>query len=143
MQVKLIVIGHLGRDCSVKIVNGSNAITFPIASTEKWKNKDGVQMENTTWVECTLWRKPEASTIATYLKKGTLVKVEGRPEARAWKAKSSDEIKSGLTLRIDDLLLLGGPKTSGANTAAPVTENNAAENTAAAPVVPTEEDLPF
>ncbi len=143
MKVKITAVGHLGRECSVKIINGVNAISFSMAVTEKYKNKEGVLIDNTTWLECTLWRKPEHSTVAQYLKKGQLVMVEGRPEVKAYKSREG-EARASLTIRIDELLLLGGSKS-----AAPGAEGlaTAADNPGGADFVPKtntpEEDLPF
>ena len=54
-MIKLMVIGHLGKDCTVNTVNGKNVINFSVAHTEKFKDSSGAQREKTTWVECAYW----------------------------------------------------------------------------------------
>ena len=105
-KLKMSAIGYLGNDCAIRYVNGVNAINFSVAVSEKYKDKAGVQHERTSWVECTLWRKPEQGRIAEFLKKGTLVAVEGRPEARGYKGKNGDAIYGSLMMRVDELHLL-------------------------------------
>lgn len=125
------VIGYLGRDAAVSDVDGMCAINFSVAHTEKFK-KDNVQHEKTTWVECTIWRKPDAVNVASYLKKGVMVYVDGKPDARAYKAKVGDAIHGVMILRVDKIVFLS--KAGAVN-------EQASETTVTAPA-PTD-DLPF
>lgn len=144
-KLKLRAIGHLGRDCSIRhIDSGSSAISFPIACTEKYKDRQGNNAERTTWVDCTLWRKPDQLKVAEFLKKGMLVAVEGMPSTRGYKAKSTDEIKSSLLMRVDELEFLGGAKTE--SSTQPSTTNVAAAETETTEVFTSSaegDDLPF
>lgn len=111
MEIKLSAIGHIGRDCSVRhLENGTIAINFPLAATERYSDKAGIKHERTTWVDCTVWRKWETMKIADYLKKGQLIKIEGRPEVRGYQSKDKTTIHGSLQCRVDSLLLLGGLK---------------------------------
>lgn len=103
-MIKLMVIGNLGKDCTVNNVNGKNVINFNVAHTEKFKDNSGAQREKTTWVECAYWT--DRTGIAPYLKKGTQVYVEGSPEVRTYQ---TNEGKSGasLSLRVQTVQLLG------------------------------------
>jgi single-strand DNA-binding protein len=106
-MLKIIFSGNLGNDAEVKNVNGTNAISFSVAHTEKYRGRDGQTVENTTWMRCTLWRKPEASSIAQYLKKGTKVLIEGKPEARAY-VTSAGQAAASLEVRVDNVELMSG-----------------------------------
>ena len=45
---KATIIGYLGGDPEMKITNnGSPLAKFNIATTERWKNKQGIQQERT------------------------------------------------------------------------------------------------
>ena len=103
-MIKLMVIGNLGKDCTVNTVNGKNVINFNIAHTEKFKDSTGAQREKTTWVECAYWT--DRTGIAPYLKKGTQVYAEGSPEVRTYQTQDG---KSGasLTMRVLNVQLLG------------------------------------
>jgi len=56
---------------------GTPVTTFSMASSRKWSNADGSQGEETVWFRVTVWRR-QAETAAQYLRKGSLVLVEGR-----------------------------------------------------------------
>lgn len=154
-MLKLTAIGHLGADCVVRNAGGTNAINFDVAHTEKFRDAQGVQTEKTTWIRCTLWRKPESSGIAAYLKKGQLVYVEGTPHSNAWIDNQSGTAKSSLDLRVDKVELLGGSRQTAQPAAAgggfPTTAANSmrevAKNSdlkiAQEPWSPDETDLPF
>lgn len=141
MELTLIVIGHIGRDCSVRhIENGSVAINFPVASTEKYKDKAGNWNERTTWIDCTVWRKPDTMKIADYLKKGQLVKIEGLPAARGYQSKDKTQIHGSIQCRVDSLLLLGGSNKQQQNGSSTGSTDESAEVFTA---TTQEDDLPF
>ncbi len=111
-MIKLLVIGNLGKDCSVNNVNGKSVINFNVAHTEKYKDSMGAQHEKTTWVECAYWT--DKTNIANYLKKGTQVYAEGIPEVRSYQ---TQEGKQGvaLSLRINNVQLLGSKNSNDNN----------------------------
>lgn len=104
-MIKLQIIGHLGKDCVQRDVNGKNVINFSVAHTEKFKNATGTLQERTTWVECSYWT--DRTGIAPYLVKGQLVFVEGSPDVDAYK-KQDGEPGATLRLRVREVQLLGG-----------------------------------
>ena len=103
-MLKLIAIGHLGKDCITNTVNGKSVINFSIAHTEKFKDAQGTQKEKTTWVECAYWT--DRTAVAPYLKKGTQVYVEGTPEVRTY-PKNDGTTGTSLSLRVMTVQLLG------------------------------------
>lgn len=145
MKLELNAIGHLGHSATVKHLDGGQAvINFSIACTEKWKDKNGQKQERTTWVDCTLWRKPDKTGIAECLKRGTLVSVSGRPDVRAWNGKEHGDARAVLQLRVDDLILLGN--RTEANTSANTNENkqtDVADESQGFTASAQEDDLPF
>lgn len=75
---KVILVGHLGRDPETKYTAGGDAIgNINIATSERWKDKAGEQQERTEWHRVTLFGRM-AENAGEYLKKGSLVYVEGR-----------------------------------------------------------------
>ncbi len=105
-MIKLQVIGNLGKDCLVNLVNGKNVINFSVAHTEKYKDVSGVQKEKTTWVECAYWT--DRTGIAPYLKKGQQVFAEGIPEIRTF-TRNDGTTGSSLSLRVQYVQLVGRP----------------------------------
>jgi single-strand DNA-binding protein len=110
-MVKLQIIGHLGKDCIVKEVNGKNVINFSVAHSEKFKDASGTPRERTTWVECAFWT--DRTAIAPYLLKGQLVFAEGTPEADGYLNKENQP-SATLRMRVRDIQLLGGRAEGGA-----------------------------
>lgn len=101
------VIGHLGQDATVNNVNGKSVINFSVAHSEKYKNKEGVEVNKSTWVSAAYWT--DRTAIAPYLKKGTQVYLEGVPEARTYTNKNNETLPQ-LNLRVISLNLLSSNK---------------------------------
>lgn len=107
-MIKMTAIGHIGKDCVVKEVNGKNVINFSVAHTEKYKDSQGVQHESTTWVECAYWS--DKVSIAQYLTKGKQVYVEGIPSSDSYM--KDNKSMSTLRLRVMQVQLLGGAESA-------------------------------
>ena len=109
-MIKLQVIGNLGKDCVTNTVNGKNVINFNVAHTEKFRDAQGNQKDKTIWVECAYWT--DRTGIAPYLKKGTQVYAEGTPEVRTY-PKNDGTTGVSLTLRVQNVQLLGSRGSEG------------------------------
>lgn len=74
---RVIILGRLGKDPEIK--HGASAFcTFSIATSEKWKDKSSGEMkEQTEWHNCVAFGKT-AELVSTYVRKGSLVYVEGK-----------------------------------------------------------------
>ncbi len=104
---KVILIGNLGADPELRYTpSGSAVATFNMATTERWKNKDGQPQEQTEWHRIVLWNRP-AEVAKEYLRKGSSVYVEGRLQTRNYEDK--DGIKRYVTEVVGQRMqLLGG-----------------------------------
>ena len=117
-MLKIQAIGNLGKDAVMRKTGNDTAIAFTVAVNKKYKNAAGVEVEETTWIDCTLWRRPDQSTaIAEYLKAGSKVYVEGEPSARYY-VNGSGEPVAALTLRVSTVELVSSKKPE----TAPATE---------------------
>ncbi|MGZ8544926.1 MAG: single-stranded DNA-binding protein [Flavisolibacter sp.] len=103
-MIKIQVIGHLGKDCTVNQVNGKNVINFTVAHSEKFKDSQGNNQERTTWVECAYWT--DKTGIAPYLLKGQQVYAEGQPEVRTF-TRNDGTNGATLSMRVREVQLLG------------------------------------
>lgn len=121
-MIKLQVIGNLGKDCVISNVNGKNVINFSVAHTEKFKDSQGQQKDKTIWVECAYWT--DRTGIAPYLKKGTMVYVEGAPDIRTYTT-GDGRPGTSLSLRVVGVQLLGQSGGSGTGGGAYADVNNA------------------
>jgi len=88
---KVILIGNLGRDPETRYMPEGGAITnISIATTEKWKDKNGEMQEKTEWHRVAFFGKL-AEIAGEYLKKGSQVYVEGRLQTRKWQDKDGQD----------------------------------------------------
>jgi single-strand DNA-binding protein len=88
---KAIVLGHLGRDPEVRYTqNGDPICNFSVATTERWKGKDGEKKEQTEWHRIVVWGA-QAEAAGKYLEKGSMVYVEGKMTTRKWTDKDGVE----------------------------------------------------
>lgn len=88
---KAIILGYLGGDPESRFTADGNAVTtFRIATTERYKNKQGEQQETTEWHRCVTFGKT-AEVAGEYLLKGQLCYVEGRLQTRKWQDKEGQD----------------------------------------------------
>ncbi|NDE62190.1 MAG: single-stranded DNA-binding protein [Cyclobacteriaceae bacterium] len=81
---KAMLIGNLGKDPEVKTLdNGAKIATFPLATTETYKDRDGNKQSRTEWHNIVLWRGL-ADVAEMYCRKGGQVYIEGRLSTRKW-----------------------------------------------------------
>ena len=74
---QIIILGNLGKDAEVKpLESGINVISFNVAVTEKWKDKNDQDQERTDWFTVDYFSKSDK--VAPLLKKGSAVMVAGR-----------------------------------------------------------------
>jgi single-strand DNA-binding protein len=116
MVNKVILIGRLGKDPTVKFTGTGTAVAnFSICTTESWKDKDGKKQEKTEWHNIVAWKKL-GEICGEYLTKGSLVYIEGKITNRSWDDKQG--VKHYITEVVaHEMKMLGGgqPKaTTGA-----------------------------
>lgn len=138
------IIGHIGKDAETRNVGDNVAIGFNVAHTESYIGKDGAKQEKTTWIQCTLWRKPDKIGIVQYLKKGVKVLVEGKVEADAY-LKDGNAVGS-LKLTVQNIELLSSKSEAPATTTEdrPTYSSQELDEVVTAPAQKQEfDDLPF
>lgn len=87
---KVILIGNLGQDPEVRrLENGVAVAKFSIATTEKYKDRNGEMQSQTEWHNIVVWRQL-AELAEKYLKKGRQVFVEGKLTHRKWQDKDGN-----------------------------------------------------
>ena len=87
MLNKAMIIGHVGQEPEVRYTGNANnatkVATLRIATSERYKDKDGNVKENTEWHSIVCWRQL-ADVVEKFVKKGTQVYVEGKLVTRSW-----------------------------------------------------------
>ena len=109
---KAMLIGNVGRDPEVRYLDGSSGqakvATFTLATTERYRDRNGETRENTEWHNIVAWRST-ADVVERFVKKGTQVYIEGRIRTRSWDDQSGN--KRYTTEIIADTLQLLGKKS--------------------------------
>ena len=89
---KVQIIGRVGRDPEARSFgNGGKVVNLRIATTESWKDKSGERKERTEWHAVAVFAEAAARYADQYLRKGSLVYVEGKLETRKWQDKSGQD----------------------------------------------------
>ncbi|HKJ04066.1 MAG TPA: single-stranded DNA-binding protein [Geopsychrobacteraceae bacterium] len=79
---KVILVGNLGKDPELRYTpSGAAVVTFSLATTERYKDRDGNRQEKTEWHNVVAWRQL-AEICGKYLHKGKQVYIEGRIQTR-------------------------------------------------------------
>lgn len=80
---KVFLLGNLTRDPELKYIPGGDAVaSFGLAVNEKYKQGDEWKTK-VHFVDITVWKKT-AELCAEYLKKGSLVHIEGKLDYQTW-----------------------------------------------------------
>jgi single-strand DNA-binding protein len=109
---KVILIGNLGRDPETRYMPDGGAITnISVATTDKWKDKNGEPQEKTEWHRVAFFGKL-AEIAGEYLKKGSQVYVEGRLQTRKWQDKEGQD-KYTTEIVADRMQMLGSRQGMG------------------------------
>ena len=134
---KAILVGNLGKDPEIRTLDsGAKVATFPLATTETYKDRDGNRQENTEWHNVVLWRGL-ADVAERFLKKGNSVYVEGRIKTRSWDDKDGNK-RYTTEIVGDNMTMLGGRQGGGSSDPGPSQVNEPA-----APAASPDDDLPF
>ena len=81
---KVMLIGYLGRDPEVKYSQQGTAIAqFSVATSERWKDKDGELQDHTEWFSVKAFGH-RAEIVGEHLCKGSRVFLEGRKRTESW-----------------------------------------------------------
>jgi len=76
---KVILVGHIGQDPEVRYIPSGTAVAnFSLATSEKWGGET-----STEWHKVVAWGKL-AEIVGEYMKKGTLIAVDGRIQTNKW-----------------------------------------------------------
>ena len=106
---KAMLIGNVGRDPEVRYLDGQNGnakvATFTLATTERYRDRNGETRENTEWHNIVAWRST-ADVVERFVKKGTQVYIEGRIRTRSWDDQTGNK-RYTTEIIADTLQLLG------------------------------------
>ena len=110
---KITIIGNLGKDPEMRTFPSGDAVAnVTIATTDKWKDKQSGEMREATEWHRVVFNNRLAEIAGQYLRKGSLVYVEGSLRTRKWTDQSGVE-KFTTEIRADQMQMLGGRQDGG------------------------------
>ncbi len=105
MLNKVMLIGNLGRDPEVRsLPSGQPVANFTLATSRRWKDRDGNRQEQTEWHNIVCFGK-QAEIAGQYLTKGKQVFVEGRLQTRSWERDGQKHFRTEIVC--DNFQMLG------------------------------------
>ncbi len=110
---KAILVGRLGKDPETRYTpSGQGVCNFSLATDESFKDRNGERQKRTEWHRVVLWGKL-AEIAQQYLKKGSLVYIEGRIQTRQWDDKNSGQKRYSTEIVGSTMKMLGSKSESG------------------------------
>ncbi len=107
---KVILIGNVGKDPEVRyldqnVQNQAKVASFPLATTERFRDRNGEVRENTEWHNIVVWRN-SADYVEKWVKKGAQLYVEGKIRTRSWDGQDGQK-RYTTEIVADNIQLLG------------------------------------
>ncbi len=144
---KVILVGRLGRDPEVRYTSAGQAVAnFSLATDETYRDRAGERQKRTEWHKIVVWGK-QAEIAQKYLKKGSLLYLEGRIQTREYTDRDQNK-RTSFEIVCNTFRMLGGrgdgaaPSASGAGDEVEAPAAGHGEELGAASDV-TDEDIPF
>lgn len=125
---KAMIIGRLGQDPDVRYTQSNTAVAnLSVATSERYKDSTGEWKETTEWHRVVAWGRL-AEICQEYLKKGSLVYIEGPIQTRQWEDKEGQtryttEIKALTMTMLDSKGGNGGGGSPKPDKSQPVSSN--------------------
>lgn len=148
MVNKVILIGNVGADPDVRYLEGGVAVAnLRLATTERYRNKNGENVDQTEWHNIVLWRGL-AEIVEKYVRKGMRLYIEGRLRTRTWDDQSGNK-RYTTEVWADNMQMLSFRQEGDNGSSAPARNYSAPANPAPAaqseaPATPDDnDDLPF
>lgn len=140
---KVILVGNLGKDPELRYTpSGAAVCTFSLATSERFKNKQGEQQDRTEWHNIVVWAGL-AEICGKYLTKGKQVYLEGRIQNRSYDDRDGNKRYISEVV-VNEMQMLGraGEQNSG-GTGYPMPQEESAPQPAQNPPFNPDDDIPF
>jgi len=137
---KVILVGRLGKDPEIRsIPSGTSVAKFTLATDERFTDKSGEKQERTEWHDIEAWDRL-GEICGQYLRKGSLVYIEGTIRTDTWDDKETGQKRSRKKIVAREMKMLDKKRDENGGGYA-----GARKTTAAGPATQVEEDdeVPF
>ncbi len=103
---KVMLIGNVGKDPEIRhLENDSMVASFPLATSERFKDKNGDWQDQTEWHNIVCW-KTLAERVEKYVKKGSQLFVEGKIRTNSWVDQAGQK-RYSIEILADNIQMLG------------------------------------
>ena len=108
---KVMLIGNVGKDPEIRYLDqnspqsSAKVASFPLATSERFRDRNGETRENTEWHNIVAWRN-SADVVERFVKKGTQLYIEGHLRTRSWADQAGSKHYT-TEIVVDTLQLLG------------------------------------
>ena len=110
---KVMLVGNVGNDPEIRYLDSNpqgpqgnaKVATFRLATTERYRDRNGETRENTEWHNIVAWRN-NADLIEKFVHKGSQVFIEGKIRTRQWTDQTGNK-RYTTEIQVDNLQLLG------------------------------------
>ena len=90
---KVTLLGNLGQDPQTRTNQTGKIVTFSLATSESWKDKNtGERREQTEWHRVVIFNQNLAEVAHRMLQKGTKVYIEGTLRTRKWQNQQGQDV---------------------------------------------------
>ena len=108
-----MLIGNVGNDPEIRYLDSNpqgpqgnaKVASFRLATTERYRDRNGETRENTEWHNIVAWRS-NADVIEKFVHKGSQIYVEGKLRTRKWTDRDGKD-RYTTEIQVDNLQLLG------------------------------------
>jgi single-strand DNA-binding protein len=154
---RVILVGNLTRDPELRYIQSGTAVTdIGLAVSDRRKNNNGEWIEETTFVDITIWGRT-AEVAGEYLTKGSSVLIEGRLKLDSWETQDGQK-RNKLKVICERMQMLGskgegrgngggqnnrGPQQNRQNPNTEYSQPAPAEEYDAPPPEASDNDIPF
>ncbi|MBQ3766301.1 MAG: single-stranded DNA-binding protein [Bacteroidales bacterium] len=108
---KVLLIGNVGNDPEIRYLDSqgpqgnAKVASFRLATTERYRDRNGETRENTEWHNIVAWRN-SADLVEKFVHKGSQIFIEGRLRTRQWTDQAGAK-RSTTEVQADNIQLLG------------------------------------
>lgn len=139
---KVILMGNLTRDVDTRTTpSGQSVSNFSLAVTRSWRDQNGQQQDQTSFINCVAWGKV-GEIIAQYVSKGAPLLVSGRLDQRSYEDKDGNK-RQAVEVVVEDFNFVGGNRGDASSSAAPTAPRASSGNKSNDVVIEDIDDKPI
>ncbi len=110
---KVMLIGNVGNDPEIRYLDSNpqspqgntKVASFRLATTERYRDRNGETRENTEWHNIVAWRS-NADLVEKFVHRGSQIFIEGRLRTRQWTDQTGNK-RFTTEIQADNIQLLG------------------------------------